>query len=230
MTAVPASARILASSSMPRPMENIGARRRLPRPGRAALCYRLTIRTPRPSFNVSFSPTAPAVAKGGADSITATANRIDEFDGPIEIKIDNLPPGFRLRPRRSRPAKIAQNSALFAEPTATVPTGGPVEARCPCDDSRQGRGAEAAGALPKVVDPGNIVTTTDVIRRTVAPGGDAPRDGEGGTSQRLRGPCPWKCPACRTACAYSTWASTAFSSRRKRVHGPLLSTPSRGWN
>ena len=40
------------------------------RAARAARChaYRLTIRPPRPSFNVSFSPTAPAVSKGSASA------------------------------------------------------------------------------------------------------------------------------------------------------------------
>ena len=153
--------------------------------------YRLTIRTPRPSFNVSFSPTAPTVAKGGADSMTATADRIDDFDGPIEVKMDNLPPGFGAPPTTIPAGESSTNFALYAEPTATVPAGAApskLVAHATIDGKDVVR--EAAGGLPKVVDPGNVVTTTDVSEATVAPGGDAARDGEGGAAQRLRGAYP----------------------------------------
>src|SRR5206468_5574946 len=56
--------------------------------------YRLTVRPPRPDFTVSFTPTAPAVWKGGAIPVTVNATRIDGFDGPIRVKLDGLPPGF----------------------------------------------------------------------------------------------------------------------------------------
>src|SRR5205823_325315 len=38
--------------------------------------YRLTVRQPRPSFDVRFNPTNPVVSKGGAVSIGVVAQRI----------------------------------------------------------------------------------------------------------------------------------------------------------
>src|SRR5262249_56008887 len=53
--------------------------------------YRLTIRPPRPSFTVNFSPTEPAVWKGGALPINVSADRTDGFEDPIQIQLANLP-------------------------------------------------------------------------------------------------------------------------------------------
>ncbi len=134
--------------------------------------YRLTIRTPRPSFNVSFSPTAPTVTKGGAVAITATAELIDDYDGPIEIKLNNLPPGFSA-PTTTIPAGEPSTSfALYAEPTAPAPAGAPLKLTAHATINGVDVAREAAGELPKLADAGNIVTTTDQSEVTVAPGGD----------------------------------------------------------
>src|SRR5207248_11476869 len=50
--------------------------------------YRLTVRPPRPGFDVTFTPTAPAVWKGGAVPVTASASRRDGYDGPIEVRLE----------------------------------------------------------------------------------------------------------------------------------------------
>src|SRR5262249_29511808 len=83
--------------------------------------YRLTIRPPRPSFNVNFNPTSPSVYKGGAIPVTATAERIDGYDGEIRLRLENLPAGFSA-PATSIPA--GENStafALFANADAAEP-------------------------------------------------------------------------------------------------------------
>jgi len=143
--------------------------------GRGGLLYafQLTIRPPRPSFNVSFSPTAPIVSKGSAVPVTATAERIDEFDGPIDVRLDNLPPGFAA-PATTIPAGETSTSfALFAEPTAVVPPGGaPLKLTAHATIDGKDVVREAAGGLPKVQEPGDLVTTTEQSEATVAPGGD----------------------------------------------------------
>jgi WD40 repeat protein len=83
--------------------------------------YRLTVRPPRPSFNISVSPQSPVVWKGGAIPMTVTADRLDGFSGAIQVKLENLPPGFSA-PQTTIPA--GENStafALYAEATATQP-------------------------------------------------------------------------------------------------------------
>ena len=135
--------------------------------------FRLTIRTPRPNFNIAFNPTAPTVTKGGAAPITATADRIDDYDGPIEVHLDNLPPGFSA-PSTTIPA--GENStvfALFADPMATAPAGAaPLKLIAHATINGQDVAREAAGVLPKLSEPGDIVTTTEQTEVTLAPGGD----------------------------------------------------------
>ena len=109
-----------------------GPRRRRPR-RRAAptYAYRLTVRPPRPSFTVSFSPTAPACGRAAPCRSRVTADRIDGFDGPIACSSTNLPPGFerpgddieagensdRVRPvRRRRRDGAAGRGAQAASP------------------------------------------------------------------------------------------------------------------
>ncbi len=143
--------------------------------GQGGLLYafRLTIREPRPSFNVSFSPTAPAVTKGGAAAITVNADRIDDFDGPIEVHLDNLPPGISAPPTTVPAGEYSTTFALYAEPTASAPAGAPplkLTAHATIDGKDVVR--EAAGGVPKLEEPGDIVMTTDVSEAAVVPGGE----------------------------------------------------------
>ncbi len=137
--------------------------------------YRLTVRPPRPDFAVRFNPTAPSVTKGGATAIGVTAERIDGFDDAIELRLDNLPPGFSA-PATTIPAGENNTSfALYAEPTATVPPGAPalkITARAIIDGKPLVR--EAAGGVPKLTEPGDIVTTTVQSAVTIKPGGEVP--------------------------------------------------------
>ncbi len=141
--------------------------------GGAQYAYRLTIRPPRPDFTVNFNPTTPAVSKGSALPIGLTAERIDEFEGTITLKIENLPPGFSA-PTTTIPAGENSTSlALFAEPGATVPPKAlslKLVARATVDGKEIVR--EATGGLPKAIDSGDIVTTTEQSAVTVKPGGE----------------------------------------------------------
>jgi hypothetical protein len=135
--------------------------------------YQLTVRPPRPSFSVSFTPNAPAVEKGGAVAITVTADRRDEFDGPIEVKLLNQPPGFSAPPTTILPGETSTSFALYAEPTASVPgKASPLKlvARAVIDGQEMIR--EATGGTPKVIEPGDIRTTTEQAEVTLKPGGE----------------------------------------------------------
>jgi WD40 repeat protein len=140
--------------------------------GGPGYAYRLTVRPPRPDFTVSFSPTSPAVWKGGAVPVTVTADRSDGYEGAIALRLENVPPGFRA-PVSSIPA--GENStafALYAEPGAASPGKLPplkLVAEATIDGRKVVR--EATGGLPRVQEPGDLVTTTAESEVTVRPGG-----------------------------------------------------------
>jgi hypothetical protein len=143
--------------------------------GGPGYAYRLTVRLPRPSYNISFEPGSPAVWKGGAVPITVSAQRIDEFDGPIAVRVENVPAGFSA-PATTIPAGENRTVfALWAEPKAVSPakTAPPLKLQAEAVIEGKQVRRDAGGGLPTAVDPGEIVTTTSQKEVTVRPGGQA---------------------------------------------------------
>lgn len=56
--------------------------------------YRLTVREPHPDYQLSVNPRNPNVPAGGRIPLTVTALRLDDFDGPIPVKVKDLPAGM----------------------------------------------------------------------------------------------------------------------------------------
>ncbi|HKD37804.1 MAG TPA: pre-peptidase C-terminal domain-containing protein, partial [Pirellulales bacterium] len=56
--------------------------------------YRLTIREPKPDFNVTLSGVGPAVNVGSGKRFRLSVDRLDYFDGDIRVDITGVPPGF----------------------------------------------------------------------------------------------------------------------------------------
>jgi hypothetical protein len=136
--------------------------------------YRLTVRPPRPDFRVSLAPAAPSVWKGGAVPVTVNVERLDGFDGTVQVRLENLPPGFSAPATNVLPEDNSTALALSADAAAANPPAGAaplkVVARATIDGKEVVR--EAAGGLPKVIDGGDIVTTTGQAEVTVRPGGE----------------------------------------------------------
>lgn len=57
--------------------------------------YELTVRRPRPDFQVKLTGQNPQVGAGSGKEFTVSVDRIDNFNGPIRIDIAGLPPGFQ---------------------------------------------------------------------------------------------------------------------------------------
>jgi hypothetical protein len=133
--------------------------------------YRLTVRPPRPDFTVRFNPTAPAVWTGGSIPVTVTADRLDDFDGPIQVRLDNLTPGFSAPPTFIEAGQTTTTFALFADATAKVdPKQPPLKLIATASIDGKPVTHEATGGVPKVVEPGDIVTTVAQSAVTVRPG------------------------------------------------------------
>jgi hypothetical protein len=134
--------------------------------------YRLTIRPPRPDFEVNFR-VANAVSKGGAVPVRVNVKRSDEFDGVIDLKLLDVPTGWHAPVTNIAPLDNSTAFALYAEASATVPAKpGPmvVEARAMIHGKEVVR--RATGTWPKVIEPGDIVTTTEQSEVTLQPGGE----------------------------------------------------------
>jgi hypothetical protein len=134
--------------------------------------YRLTVRPPRPGFNISFNPTHPVVWKGGAIPVTVRADRIDGFEGAIDLRLENVPPGFSAPVTTIPEGENATAFALWADATATDAAKGPpikLIARARINGQEVIR--EVTGGLLKVKDPGDIVTTLQQSEVIVQPGG-----------------------------------------------------------
>jgi WD40 repeat protein len=139
--------------------------------GGSQYAYRLTIRSPRPSFTIKFGPKAPSVWKGTALPVTISAERFDGFEGPIEVRLENVPAGLSA-PATTVPAgEYSTTLALWANPDAKVPAKTPplkLVARAHIDGKDVVR--EVTGGVPRVVDPGELGTTTAQQEVVVRPG------------------------------------------------------------
>src|SRR5439155_25821489 len=134
--------------------------------------YRLTVRPPRPSFNVRFNPTAPVVWKEGAVPITIAVDRLDGYDGPIALRFDNVPPGFSVPRTEIQAGETTTAVAIYADAQATNPAKPqPLKlvAEAVIDGQKQIK--EALGESPKVTNAGEIVAFTDQSEATIRPGG-----------------------------------------------------------
>ncbi|HKI31609.1 MAG TPA: c-type cytochrome domain-containing protein [Gemmataceae bacterium] len=136
--------------------------------------YRLTVRPPRPDFRVSFSPTAPAVWKGGAVPVSVNVERLDDFDGRVDVNLENVPPGFSAPASNILGEDSSTAVALSAEPTAANPAANAaplkIVARAVIDGKEVLR--EATGGRPQVIDGGDVTITTEQSEVTVRPGGE----------------------------------------------------------
>jgi WD40 repeat protein len=136
--------------------------------------YRVTVRPPRPDFKISFNPPSPTVWKGGAIPITVTADRFDDFDGRIAIRLTDLPAGFSAPATFIEAGQNSTSFALFAEPNASTPSNEskPLRLLETASVAGQELTREATGGRPKAVDAGEIVTTSTKPVVSLRPGSE----------------------------------------------------------
>ncbi len=56
--------------------------------------YKLNIHPPRPDYKISSSPATVTIPKGGREAITVECERFEGFEGPVHIKLEDLPAGY----------------------------------------------------------------------------------------------------------------------------------------
>ena len=88
--------------------------------------YRLTLHEPKPDFRLTVNPKNPNVPRGATIPLTVTAFRMDGFEGPIEVSLENLPAGLKAAKGTIRAGQITTTLLLSADETANLATAAPL--------------------------------------------------------------------------------------------------------
>jgi hypothetical protein len=85
--------------------------------------YELTIRSPRPDFQIKVEAADLTINAGSGKEFSIVADRIDDFDGDIRVEVSGLPPGYHA----SSPIVIQSGQSksfgtITAEADAPAPT------------------------------------------------------------------------------------------------------------
>lgn len=82
--------------------------------------YRLTLRPPAPDFMLSVNPRNPNVPAGGRIPVEVTALRLDDFDGAIDVSLQDLPAGLTAAKGVIEPGQVSTTLILSAEENAQL--------------------------------------------------------------------------------------------------------------
>ncbi len=123
--------------------------------------YHLIVRPPEPDFRLSLDPENPNIARGGGTVVSATIERIDGFDGPVDVALKNLPPGITATETRIEADTYTADLLLTADesaPAISPPTWSAVATANVAEGSSDG------GVLTHEIDPqgplGGWITVT----------------------------------------------------------------------
>lgn len=85
--------------------------------------YQLTVRPRRPSFRVSLNFSNSKIFFGSGREFTLKAQRLDDFQGPITVNIDNVPAGFVVpSPIVIQSGQYEAVGTVYATPEAKTPS------------------------------------------------------------------------------------------------------------
>ena len=115
--------------------------------------YSLTVRPPMPGFSVKLAGRFPKVAPGSSREFRVEAKRIDGYDGPIRIDVENVPDGFRVTtPLIIEAGHIEAVGTVFASP----------DARTDKEESTEGKASKPLQAIASANVAGKIVRRSAV--------------------------------------------------------------------
>ena len=85
--------------------------------------YELIVRRPQPDFKVSVDGANPTIAAESGKSFTVKVERVDNFNGPVRVEIEGLPPGFAVTtPIVIEEGHYEAKGVIDALPGAVAPT------------------------------------------------------------------------------------------------------------
>jgi hypothetical protein len=141
--------------------------------------YRLSLRETVPDYQLTATPANPNIPKGGRVPLTVSANRLQGYEGPIEIEVKGLAAGVTAGPARISAGEDSTVVVLSAsaDAIADAPPGameivghatvnGRDVARSANSDEMQDPGLQLATMIP----PPDVVVTTDLREVSLEPG------------------------------------------------------------
>lgn len=146
--------------------------------------YRVTVRPPRPDFKINVDPKKLAVPPGEGQALYLSAERIDEFDGRIQIEAKELPPGWSCPPTFIGEGVAATAVVLVREKLPASAwwgweprpkAGERARPRLTCRATIGGKEVIHETPLPPLETgkPGDLAASTVEREVTLAPGGTA---------------------------------------------------------
>ena len=133
--------------------------------GGPGFAYRLTIRDAAPDFTLVADPDNPNIPLGGSSPMTVSVNRLQGYQGPIEIEVKGLPQGLTASKAEIAEGEDSTVVVLSAAPGSnpiSVPTLFEIEGHAVANGHTITRMANAG----KVLQVASIIPPPDVTVRT----------------------------------------------------------------
>jgi hypothetical protein len=147
--------------------------------------YRLSIREAVPSYQLTASPENPNIPKGGNVPLTVSADRLQGYEGPIEIEVKDLPPGVTASAAKISSGEDSTVVVLSASADASLdrpPTTMQIVGHATINGRDVARPANVNAMLDadldqvlplqlaSVIPPPDVVVTTDTRQVSLEPG------------------------------------------------------------
>ena len=139
--------------------------------------YRLVVRPRREDFRIALNPENPNVPRGGSLPVTVNVERLDGFTGPIDVRIEGLPPGFAATTTQIDPQGNNGVLTISAADSAQPPTGDAgLQLRAVARSQIEGHAIEHASAPAFGMHQVSLTSPPDLLVRvepsscTIAPG------------------------------------------------------------
>ena len=143
----------------------------------ADFVYRLVIRERQEDFRISIDPEHPNVPRGGVLPVNVSVERLDDFNGPIEVRLEGLPTGFAASTTTIGPNLLTGVIQLSALPGVETPplesslTWRAVASARVRGEQVERRSTPSLGAhVLTVTSPPDLVVTVEPQVATIRPG------------------------------------------------------------
>jgi hypothetical protein len=142
--------------------------------------YRLSIRETVPDYQLTATPANPNIPKGGRMPLTVSVDRLQGYEGPVEIEVKGLPAGVTAGPAKISAGEDSTVVVLSASADASVdapPGAMEIVGHVTINGRDVARSAnlnamleEQSLQLATIIPPPDVVVTTDTQQVSLEPG------------------------------------------------------------